>query len=114
MRKIKVQDIVDILDCEIIVEADMNKQVKGAYTGDLLSNVMAKAKKGEVWITIQGHQNVIAVALLVEMSAVIVVEDFDLEEEALKRAGEKGINILRTTLSAFEVAGLLYQKGIRP
>lgn len=108
----KIKELLEKLDIEVIVRADLEQEVRGAYVGDLLSNVMARASEGNLWITIQGHQNVVAVALLAGVSAVIVVEDFDIEETAIKRAEEKGINLLRTSLTAYELISELVKLGI--
>ncbi|MFP4016836.1 MAG: DRTGG domain-containing protein [Halanaerobiales bacterium] len=108
-----VKELVEKLELEVIVAADLEKEIDGAYVGDLLSNVMARAKEGNLWITIQGHQNVVAVALLASVSAVIVVEDFEIEEEAAQRAEEKGINILRTSLNAYQLVRELVNLGIK-
>ncbi|MFP4662280.1 MAG: DRTGG domain-containing protein [Halanaerobiales bacterium] len=108
----KVKELVDELNLEVIAAADMEKEIDGAYVGDLLSNVMARAKEGNLWITIQGHQNVVAVALLASVSALIVVEDFEIEEEAVQRAEEKGINILRTSMTAYQLISKLASLGI--
>lgn len=109
----KVRDIVDELNLEVIVEASFDKEISGGYCGDLLSNVMARAQKGDLWLTVQSHQNVIAVALLTEVAAVIVVENFEIEDKAIKRAKEKGVNLLRSDLTAYELAGLLYDLKIK-
>ena len=74
-----------------------------------MSNVIAKAQKGNLWFTVQSHQNVIAVALLTEVAAVVVTEGFEIEDKAVKRAKEKGVNILRSDLNSYQLAGLLYQ-----
>lgn len=113
MIVMKVRELVEKLDLEVIVGKSLDKEITGGYIGDLLSNVMAKARAGNLWLTIQGHQNVVAVALLTEVSAVIIVEDFDIEEEAVKKAEEKSINILRTPLFAYELAGKLFELGIK-
>ncbi len=105
----RVKDIVEKLNLEVIVNSNLEKEIKGGYCGDLLSNVMARANEGELWLTVQSHQNVIAVALLTEVAAVIVVENFDIENKAIERAKEKGVNILRSDLDAYELAGLLNQ-----
>ncbi|MFW6381523.1 MAG: DRTGG domain-containing protein [Bacillota bacterium] len=108
-----VREIVEQLDLEIVVANDLDREVSGGYTGDLLSNVMARGEAGNIWLTIQGHQNVVAVALLTEMSAVVVVEGFEMDDQALDRAREKGINILYSRKKAFELAGQLYRLGLR-
>ena len=105
----KLKKIIDKLDLEVVVEYSLEETVKGGYCGDLLSNVMAKAQKGNLWFTVQSHQNVIAVALLTEVAAVVVAEGFEIEDKAVKRAKEKGVNILRSDLNSYQLAGLLYQ-----
>lgn len=107
-----LRDILEELQLETINDTDLNKEVKGCYIGDLLSNVMARAKEGELWITIQGHQNVIAVALLTEVSAVIVCEDMEIDENTIKRANDKQVNLFRSKLSAYELAKKLVNIGV--
>src|SRR5690554_1064144 len=98
----KVKDLVEKLDLEVVA-GQLEEEISGVYVGDLLSNVMAKAQEQDLWITIQGHQNVVAVASLVEVAAVIVVENFTIEDQAMARAEEKGVNLLRTPLSAYQL-----------
>lgn len=107
-----VKELVEKFELEVLAEGNMEQEITGGYVGDLLSNVMARAEAGQVWLTIQGHQNTAAVALLTEVAAVIVVEDFDVEEKTIVKGKEKGINILRTSKPAYEMAGKLYQLGL--
>lgn len=99
-----IKELVDQFDLEVVAGPDLDKKIDGAYIGDLLSNVMARAEKGNLWLTVQGHQNVVAVALLVELSAVILVEDFDYEESAVQRACQKGVNLLKTNKKSYALA----------
>ncbi|QTL99650.1 serine kinase [Iocasia frigidifontis] len=108
----RVNEIVDKLGLEVIAADSLAREVSGAYIGDLLSNVMARAEEGNLWLTIQGHQNVVAVALLADVAAVIVVEGMTVEDAAVARAEEKGVNILRSELSAYELAVKLVKMGI--
>ena len=105
----KLKKIAEQLNLEMVVNSDLHKEVKGGYCGDLLSNVMAQAEKGDLWFTVQSHQNVIAVALLTEVAGVVVVEGFEIDDEALEKAKEKGVNIFRSDLSSYELAGQLYE-----
>ncbi|RCW53992.1 serine kinase [Halanaerobium sp. ST460_2HS_T2] len=107
-----VKELVDQFDLEVIAGPDLQKEIDGAYIGDLLSNVMARAEKGNLWLTVQGHQNVVAVALLVELSAVILVEDFDYEENAIQKACQKGVNLLKTGKKSYDLACSLYESNI--
>ncbi|MBQ6884693.1 MAG: hypothetical protein IJN56_03030 [Clostridia bacterium] len=80
------------------------REISGVYIGDLLSWVMGRAQGDNVWITIMSNINVIAVASLSDVSCVLLAEDVTLEENILKTAIEKGINILSTPLAAYETA----------
>lgn len=81
--------------------------VSGLYVGDLLSFVMAKAKPGQIWLTIQAHPNVIAVASLINLSAVIVVEGVDIPQETIDMANERGVILISSVLDAVELVKLI-------
>ncbi len=40
---------------------------------DLLSDVYAGAKEGDLWITLQLHQNIVAVAFLNNLAGIVIV-----------------------------------------
>ena len=94
-------------------EGGLHSAVTGAICGDLLSFVMANGKPGDVWITIQTHPNTIAVATLAKIRAIIVASGFEPEEETLIRADEEAVPVLTCKESAFVVAGVLYEMGVR-
>lgn len=83
------------------------------YASDLLSCVMAGAKHQGVWVTLQAHTNVVAVAALLDLSAVIITEGTQPEPAMLEKAEEQEITLLGTPLPTFEVVGRLYQMGLR-
>lgn len=83
---------------------DPERQVNGAYIGDLLSWVMGRAQTDNAWITIMSNINVIAVASLADVACVILSEGVTLEEDVAKTAEAKGINILVSSLPSFETA----------
>ncbi len=86
---------------------DGDRIVDGAYCGDLLSWVMGRAACDNAWITIMTNINVIAVASLSDVSCVILAEGVTLDEDALKAARDKQINVLSTEKSSYEAAVLL-------
>ncbi len=88
-------------------------QVTGGYVSDLLSNVMAFAAPGNVWVTMQGHQNIVAVASLADLAAVIVAGGVAPEPDTVAKAKAEGVVLLTTDLPAFSVVGQLYQSGVR-
>ena len=92
--------------------SDLNRAVEYGCCCDLLSWVMAHGKKDAVWITVQAHINVVAVASLLELAGVILASGVTMEEKAIEKAREEGITILSSELDAFELAGRLYEMGI--
>ena len=91
---------------------DLDKQVTGGYVSDLLSDVIANSRKGDLWITLQIHQNIVAVATLKELAGIVVIGGKEPAEETLKKADEENIPIMTSPLLAFETAGKLYELGI--
>jgi hypothetical protein len=90
----------------------LSQEFAGGYVSDLLSDVMANARAGDVWITLQIHQNIVAVAALKELAAIIIIGGRQPEKQTLAKAEEEKIPLLLSELTAFEVAGRLYQMGI--
>ncbi len=110
----KVRDFLDSLDCTVEAgAAGLDNEVRGGYASDLLSDVMAHARDGDIWVTVQAHQNIIAVATLAGLAAVVVAGGVECEPETARRAEEEGIPLLRTRLAAFEVVGRLHAAGVR-
>ena len=105
----KVIDLVNKLNLKVISGDDhLDTVVLGGYTSDLLSDVMGNLNEGEVWITLQTHRNVMAVASLKEAAAVILIKDLHRDEDLLAYAEEEGIPVLGTSKGAFEISGELY------
>lgn len=87
----------------------LDRHVKGGYVSDLLSDVMGHAMEGEVWITLQSHLNVVAIASLKELAAILLVKDIEPDALVLEKANEEGIPVLGTDKGAFVTAGKLYE-----
>ncbi len=83
------------------------REIEGGYIGDLLSWVMSKAESGNAWITIMSNANICAVATLTDVSCIILAESVELDENVRTLAQEKGINVLSSDKSAFELAALV-------
>lgn len=82
--------------------------VDGYYIGDLLSFVMGKAKKGQLWLTVQTHPNIVAIASLLELSGVVVVEGAEIPEETVLLAKENGVTLIQAACDAVEVIQALF------
>ena len=90
----------------------LNSEVSRGYVSDLMSDVIAHGKEGDIWITYQTHLNVVAIALMKNMAGVILIQGRELIPAAAEKAQEEGLPVLSSSKSAFEVAGELYQLGI--
>jgi DRTGG domain len=110
-----LQDVIDQLNLTVLTQPGDFAAVMPAsgYASDLLSCVMAGAGKGAVWVTLQAHLNIVAVAALLEMSAVIITEGAQPETATISKANEEGITLLSTDRQSFEVAGRLWEMGLR-
>jgi hypothetical protein len=83
------------------------------YTSDLLSCVMANAAKQGIWVTLQAHTNIVAVAALLDLSAVIITEDAMPEPTTILKANQEGVVLLATQKPSFLIAGKLWEMGLR-
>ena len=90
-------------------EQGLNREIKGGYISDLLSDVMGNAKEGQVWITLQTHKNIMAIASLKEIAAIILVKGRQPDEDTAETSNDEQIPILSTPLDTFDIAGKLYQ-----
>jgi predicted transcriptional regulator len=106
----KVSQIVSALSLTVSAGSrGLDAEVTGGYSSDMLSCAMAGAAQGNLWVTLQGHLNVVAVAALNELTGVIVTEGKPVSPEALSKANDEGIPILMTRLDTFEVCGRLWE-----
>jgi len=106
----KITDILQPLDLKVISGNDgLSNEIRGAYVSDLLSDVMGHAKEGEIWITMQTHQNIIAVASLKDIAAVIIVKGTVPEADTIEKSNIEKIPVLVTDKDTFNIAGRLFE-----
>ncbi|HUT15900.1 MAG TPA: DRTGG domain-containing protein [Anaerolineae bacterium] len=109
-----MSEIVSRLSLSVQTADDrLDVEVTGGYASDLLSCVMGKARKGNVWVTLQSHPNIVAVAVLVELAGVIITEGMSPDPATLQKAAAEGVPILTTAHTTFAVVGQLAQLGIQ-
>jgi hypothetical protein len=110
----ELKKIVDKLGLEVAVGAGrLERDVTGGYVSDLLSDVMANAGAGALWITIQTHANIAAVCSLNDLAGVVVANGKKPSEDTLAKAEEEGVAVLLSAESGFDLAGQLYKMGVR-
>ena len=105
-----VKDLIEKMNLTIFCgEENVGNEIKGGYVSDLLSDVMGFAQEGNVWVTLQTHKNVIAIASLKELACVVLVKGNKPDDDMLEQAKNEGIPVLGTDEQTFEVAGKIYQ-----
>lgn len=106
--------IIKQLDLQLLTPIKSEEPViaKCGYASDLLSCVLAGAKSGAVWITLQSHVNVVAVAAMLDLCAVVLTEDVHPDPDTLSRAEEQGVILLSTPKGSYEVSGELWKLGL--
>ncbi|OGD23404.1 MAG: serine kinase [Candidatus Aminicenantes bacterium RBG_13_64_14] len=91
----------------------LERPVLGGYASDLLSDVIGHGRKDDLWVTMQIHPNIVAVAVLKELAGIVLVNGREPAPETLQQAEREGVPVLGTRLSAFELAGRLYGLGVK-
>ena len=107
-----VTELKDTLSLTPVTLPEGDREVQGVYIGDLLSWVMGRAQSGNVWLTIMSNLNIAAVATLSDVSCILLCEGVTLDESVKATAEAKGINVLTTTMTAYEAAKKLAELGL--
>jgi len=108
-----VREMIEQAELEVKAAGEcLDTEITGGYSGDLISAMMAKAKEGSIWVTWHTHPNIVAAALVVKLSAIILVCGRQPEQETIRKAQEEGMPILVSKLPAFEIIGRLHGMGI--
>jgi predicted transcriptional regulator len=110
-----LDQIINMLNLEVLTEKKSFSEVdpSGGYTSDLLSCVLAGAKHQNLWITLQSHSNIVAIAALLDLSAIIITEGGLPDGATIAKANEKDIIILATKETTFSIVGKLWTMGLR-
>lgn len=110
----KLSEIIKKTDLEVLTsKQNLEVEVSLGYSSDLLSDVIGNTNENDIWLTIQSHINVVAVAVMKGLAAIILVSGRDADKNMLDKAENESIVVLKTDLPAFELAGILYSMGIK-
>ncbi len=110
-----LQEIINELGLTLLTEPKDFTEVLPTYgyASDLLSCVMAGAKNKGLWVTLQAHVNIVAVAALLDLSAVIITEGAEPDIATIAKANEQGITLLSTSRPTYAIAGKLWELGVK-
>ncbi len=100
-----VKELAEKIGAEILTgKKSLDREVDGCYIGDLLSWVMGRAEMDNVWLTVMGNLNSIAVATLADVSCILLTENAALDNNAKARADMQDIAVLRTEENSYKTA----------
>ena len=110
-----LQTIIDELELTVLTTPQDFAGItpKGGYTSDLLSCVMAGAKSGNIWVTLQAHLNIVAVASMLDVAAIIITENAQPDSATIAKANDQGVIMLSTPKPSYEICGTLWQMNLR-
>jgi len=109
----RLKEVAKKLELEVRSGAGrLEAEVRGGYASDLMSDVIANAEEGCLWVTLQTHVNIVAVAAMKELAGIILVNGREPQEETVAKGDEKNVPILVSRLPAFELIGRLHRLGI--
>jgi hypothetical protein len=91
----------------------LDKPVLGGYASDLLSDVIGHGRKGDLWLTMQIHPNIIAVAVLKDLAGIVLVNGREPAPETLEQARREKVPLLGARPGMFEIAGRLFALGVK-
>ena len=109
-----IKDFMDLTGASLVTpEADLTREITCGYSCDLLSWVMSHGAAGMAWITVQTHMNVLAVATLMDMAAVVAPEGIRFEQDVVDKAQEEAIALLQSPKTAYTLCGMMYAAGVK-
>ena len=108
-----LKEIARKLELEVKVDGgSLADEVRGGYASDLISDVIANAREGDLWVTLQTHQNTVAVASMKGLAGIVFVNGRQPEADTLTKARQEDVALLVSALPAFELIGRLYNLGL--
>lgn len=102
-----INEMKNELGLTLLCGDELDREITGCYCGDLLSWVMSRAREGDVWLTVMGNINSIGVAVLADVACIVLTENAALDDDALKRAEQNGVVILRTEKNTYQIAAAI-------
>ncbi len=112
-KKMKLKELAERLGWELKTRnVPLEAEVQTGYSSDLLSDVLANSIEGDLWVTRQTHLNIVASAVMRDLSGILLANGAEPDPDTLEKAAEKMVPIFRTTLPTFEIVGRLYQLGV--
>lgn len=112
-NNLKLSELVEKCELRVITSLPLETDISDAYIGDLLSDVMGNAPSESIWLTVQSHMNILAVATIVGARAIVLCNGLHFEEATIKKAEETGVVLLESDETTFNLALKLLKSGLK-
>jgi hypothetical protein len=109
----RLKELIEKCELKVITTLSLDAEVTDGYIGDLLSDVMGNAPANSIWLTVQSHTNILAVASIVGVKAIVLCNDLHFEEVTKKKAEENNIVLMESKETSFDVATRLIKSGLK-
>jgi hypothetical protein len=110
---VKLKELIRKLNLGVrSAKGNLDREVTGGYASDLLSDVLAHGEEGNLWITLQIHKNIVAVASMKNLAGIVLVNGREPEQETIEKAEAENMAIMVTDMPTFELVGRLYSIGV--
>lgn len=107
----KLQDIIGKLSLKTLTNVE-DKEVKGVFISDMLSDVMSVAQAGNLWLTVQTHKNIVSAANLIDVGAIIVTHNKNVPNDTIELANRFHVVIFNSDLSTYDLTRKLLEIGM--
>ncbi|MEE1085551.1 MAG: DRTGG domain-containing protein [Schaedlerella sp.] len=108
----KVNDILTLPDCTVLVNGETDREISKIFCCDMLSVAMGKAPCDSVWVTVMGNKNTLAVATLTDVACIVFAEGVTPDKDTVSQAEKEGITLLASELPVFDIALRIHQAGL--
>lgn len=109
----KLKEIMEKCQLSEVTNLPLEAEILDGYTGDLLSDVMGNAPADSIWLTVQSHTNILAVASIVGAKAIVLCNGLHFERATVEKAKDNGIVLFETGRTSFEITGMLIKNGLK-
>ena len=109
----KLTELIQKLNLSVrSAKGNLEHEITGGYASDLLSDVLANSEEGNIWITLQIHQNIVGVASIKDLAGIILVNGREPEPQTIEKAEAENMPVMVSELPTFELVGRLYNLGV--
>jgi len=110
----KLDEIQKLTDAELICGELDSREIRNAFSSDLMSDVLTNEADEAILITGLANIQAIRTAEMADISCILFVRDKEITPNMIRLAKESNILLMKTRHTMFWVCGILYKAGMVP